>query len=97
MEIHLPDFPPTDKADVSLFGTDIDDSQPALGRYYKTKTNLPWAINILDKFNYVIEKTPVNEGFLKFNSWAESAGVNFPDWYKPVSGYRDDAKIYTHP
>jgi len=97
MEIHLPDFPPTDKADVSLFGTDIDDSQPALERYYKTKTNLPWAINILDKFNYVIEKTPVNEGFLKFNSWAESAGANFPDWYKPVSGYRDDTKIYTHP
>ena len=97
MEIHLPDFPPTDKADVSLLGTNIDDSQPTIGRYYKTKTNLPWAINIPDKFNYVIEKTPVNEGFLKFNSWAESSGANFPDWYKPLSGYRDNTKIYTHP
>jgi LruC domain-containing protein len=96
MEVHLPDKPPTDKAGSAYFGTYDDDSQPAGGRYYKTKSNLPWAINIAEKFDYVIERVPVNEGYLKFNDWAESAGASYPDWYKDLGGYRDDTKIYTH-
>jgi LruC domain-containing protein len=96
-EVHLPDQPPTDKVDGSDFGTQNDDSQPLSGRYYKTANNLPWAINISTKFQYVIERIPINTAFLKFNFWAESAGVQNPDWYSnTASGYRDVSKIYTH-
>lgn len=95
-EIHLPDKPPTDKVNGSDFGTQNDDSQPASGRYYKTSNNLPWAMLIADKFEYVSERNPVNQAYLKFNTWAESSGTQYPDWFKNLSGYRNNALIYTH-
>ena len=97
LEVHLPDMAPTDKAAASAFGTMDDDSDPLQGRYYKTKTNLPWALNLSDKFYYVYERQPVNTGYLHFNEWAESSGILFPDWFKTtLNGYRDNAKIYAH-
>ena len=90
------DNPPTDKANPAFFGTGDDNSIPSSGKYYKPATNLPWAINIADKFSYMIEKNQILTGYLKFGTWAESAGVNYPDWYKPLSGYRDNTKIYSH-
>ncbi len=96
-EVHLPDYAPTDKVDGSDFGTYSDDSQPAIGRYYKTKTNLPWAMNLSDKFSYMFEREAINTGYLFFNNWAESAGALYPDWYINTNpGYRDNSKIYTH-
>lgn len=65
----------------SDFGTSWDDSQPAIGRYYKTATNLPWALNIAEKFSYTIERAAINTGYLKFIPWAESSGATYPDWY----------------
>ncbi|MEI7660961.1 MAG: LruC domain-containing protein [Bacteroidota bacterium] len=95
-EVHLPDQPPTDKADISLLGTDNDDSKPSQGRYYKTVNNLPWAMNIADKFGYPIEKAAINTGYLKFNSWAESSGISYPGWYGNQQGYRQASKIFSH-
>ena len=95
-EIHMTDNLPTDKADPALFGTGDDNSSVAAGRYYKTANNHPWAINIADKFSYMKEQNQIITGYLKFGSWAESGGVSFPDWYKAVSGYRDNSKIYSH-
>ena len=95
-EVHLPDQPPTDKADLGLLGTDNDDSKPALGRYYKTVNNLPWVLNIAEKFSYPIEKTAVNTAYLKFNSWAESSGTTYPGWYKNLQGYRQSSKVFSH-
>ncbi len=95
-EIHLPDQPPTDLVDGHNFGTFNDNSNASLGRYYKTVNNLPWALNISEKFNYPIEKSAINTGFLKFNSWAQSSGLQFVDWYKNLTGYRVAAKIYSH-
>lgn len=97
IEVHLPDMPPTDKASQANFGTGDDNSKPAEGRYYKTKSNLPWALNLADKFQYVYERQPVNQGYLHFNEWAESSGSLYPDWFKTLtSGYRDNSLIYTH-
>ncbi len=95
-EIHLPDHPPTDKADQSLFRTADDNSSPSVGRYYKTSKNHPWAIHIAEKFSYMKEKQQILSGYLKFAAWAESGGTSFPDWYKSISGYRDDSMIYSH-
>ncbi len=95
-EVHLADMPPTDKVDGSDFGTADDDTQVGIGRYYKSAANLPWAINIAEKYSYCIEKAAINTGYLKFNNWAESSGATYMDWYKNISGYRDNTKIYTH-
>lgn len=96
-EVHLPDKPPTSLADPDLFGTIDDNSNPATGRYYKTSTNLPWAINIPVKFDYTWEMVQIVYGHLKFGAWAESSGALYPDWYKDLAGYRNPAQIYTKP
>lgn len=93
-EIHLPDFAPTDLADLSIFGTSQDDSDAGQQRFYKTKNNLPWAINLAETFDYPIEKQPINEVYKKFADWATSGGRNQKNWYKKSGGNRNEALIY---
>lgn len=95
VEVHLPDYPPTSLANQALFGSNDDDSNPATTKYYKTVSNLPWAIHIPEPFDYPIEKTEITSAYLKFAEWAESGGALFPDWYQDKPGYRNDAVIYT--
>lgn len=97
VEIHLSDHTPTTLADLSLLGTGDDNSIPAEGRYYKTDKNLPWGINIIERFDYPYEKAEITTAHLKFAEWAESAGQLYPDWYKDLSSYRDNANIYQIP
>jgi LruC domain-containing protein/uncharacterized repeat protein (TIGR01451 family) len=97
VEVHLPNYLPTDLANTSLLGTYEDSSNPGENRYYKTEGNLPWAINIYETFEYPIEKQEVLWAHLKFAEWATSGGILFPDWYKNLSGYRNNALIYTAP
>jgi len=96
IEVHLPDYVPTDKADQSLFGTINDDSNPGTGKYYKTVNNLPWAIHITEPFEYPTEKSDITSVYLKFTEWAESSGQLYPDWYRDEPGYRNSSLIYTH-
>ena len=93
-EIHLADRIPTSLVNTELFGTKNDDSNPAQGKYYKTKNNLPWGINVLQGFDYPVEKAPINEAYLHFIEWAVSGGVAYPSWFSNESGYRDNSKIY---
>jgi LruC domain-containing protein len=93
-EIHLADFPPTSLADRHLFGTGNDDSNPAAGRYYKTSSGIPWALNLPVKFDYTTERIPVIQGYNFFADWAQSAGVQYPDWYVDKTGYRDSGNIF---
>ncbi|MBF2055418.1 MAG: LruC domain-containing protein [Candidatus Sericytochromatia bacterium] len=51
-EVHLPNYPPTSLADVSLFGQGDDGSNPAQGRYCVTKNNLPWGLYIPDSWDH---------------------------------------------
>jgi len=95
VEIHLPDHAPTDLADKSLLGTGDDSSNPATGRYYKTKKNLPWAINIPQAFVWPIEKQDITGAYNYFGTWAESSGQLFPDWYQNKPGYRNTNLLYT--
>jgi LruC domain-containing protein len=97
IEIHMPDYIPTSLADPAYFNTGDDSSDPATGRYYKTQTGLPWGIITPQKFDYTWETVEVVFGHLKFGTWAESGGVQYPDWYKNLSGYRDPSQIYTIP
>jgi len=95
-EVHLVDNPPTDLADLSLLGTSHDNSNPATGRYYVTAKNLPYALDVSGPFDYPIEKTQITQAHLKFFSWGQSNGKQYYDWFKPLSGYRNSANIFTH-
>lgn len=96
-EVHLVDHSPTGLADLSLFGTGRDDSNPGTGRYYKTAQNLPWALDIPANFDYPVEKSEVIDGFLKFAPWAMTSGAEFSDWYHPnMQGYRNQQYIFAH-
>lgn len=96
-EVHLPNYMPTSLVDLAYFGTSDDDSDPAIGRYYKTANNLPWAINIAESYDYTVEKSEITSGYLHFGDWAESSGGIYQDWYQNLSGYRNDAHIYQVP
>ena len=79
-EVHLPDLLPTSKAD--FLGTGDDFSDPALNRYYKTSTNLPWAINIYNDFEVPPEFVPITLQYPRFITWANSGGTQDLDWYQ---------------
>lgn len=86
LEIHRPDKAPTDLADLNVLGTGEDDSNPGQGRYYKTANNLPWVIELPQRFTYPVEKADIVQGYLNFAGWAQSNGSNFQDWYQDNSG-----------
>ena len=95
-EIHLPGKRPTSLGTTSLFGTGDDNSSVAAARYYVTSTGLPWAIDIpIKTFNYPVEFINITGGYLKFQSWAESGGSQFVDWYSNTeSGYRNKSNLF---
>ncbi len=93
-EIHLPNYEPSDLMDTSLLGQWEDNSSAAVGRYFVTSDNLPWAINIAEGFDWVIEFQDITGAYNHFAEWAQSGGTNYQDWYKNLSGYRNDDKIY---
>jgi LruC domain-containing protein len=93
-EVHLPDYTPTELANLATLGTSSDNSIPSSARYYKTKLNLPFAINTPETFVYPAEKELIILAHLKFAAWAQSGGVQFQDWYKNLTDYRNTVKLY---
>ena len=92
-EVHLPGMAPTTKANSSYFRTFQDDTQTG-SKYYKSKDNLPWSLNLLEPFEYPIEGTDITGVYYKFSQWAESGGVYFKDWYQPKTGYRQSSLLF---
>lgn len=93
-EVHLINLPPTSLANMSLFGTGSDDSDPASGRYYVSHNNLPWGLNTVDRFDYPAEKIPIIEGHNKFAPWSVSSGMEYYDWFLNITGYRNSQNLY---
>lgn len=93
-EIHLPGQSPTSLADLSLFGTEDDDSNLVEGKLYQNDQNLPWAIHIIHEFRYPQEKVKINKGYNKFVDWALSRGFSYRDWYSDNNGYRNISRLY---
>ena len=81
LEIHLVDQPMTDLADQSLFGTGDDTSDVSSERYYKTNSNLPWAIEVGTDWLYPKERVDILEAYPMFQDWVESGGEENSDWY----------------
>jgi len=80
-EVHLADMTPTDLGGEYL-GQSDDFSNPKVGRYYKSKRNLPWAINVFDSFTPPAEKVSIDKTYSRFVAWANSGGTKDLDWYK---------------
>lgn len=82
MEIHMPNYRPTDRADYNLFGTYDDRSNPGLNRFYVSTSEMPWGIIIPnDNFDFPIERESIIKYYPQFLPWAESFGAQYPDWY----------------
>jgi len=96
-EVHLANYAPTGLADANYFGTMDDDSNPVIGKYYKTVNNLPWAIKVSESYDYTIEKAEITQAYLKFYEWAVSSGASYPNWFQNDAGFRNDAEIYEVP
>ncbi|MCF7911744.1 MAG: LruC domain-containing protein [Candidatus Cloacimonetes bacterium] len=96
-EVHLPDMPPTILADLLLFGTGDDTSNAGSNRYYKTVTNLPWAINLPVEWTYPIERIAIIDAYNYVDDWAESSGSVYNDWYENTEGYIVEEKLYQTP
>jgi LruC domain-containing protein len=93
-EIHLAGSAPTSKANTTFFGQGDDTTNPAIARYYKSKNNLIWMLEVPSSFSYNIEKNDITKSYLKFGAWAESGGTLFKDWYIDLPGYRENSIIY---
>jgi LruC domain-containing protein len=94
-ETHLYGKGPTKLADTKLFGTQ-DDAYPTTKKYYTTKENLPWGIEIpVADFQYPIEYSNITTAYLKFATWANSGGHLELNWYGATGdGYRNNDKIF---
>lgn len=92
-EVHMPSYLPTDLVDPSFFG-EANDNSILGGIYYKSKTGLPWVMNLPVSFDYPLEKTDVRNGYNHFNSWTQSGGFTYMDWYTDKLNYRTSAHLY---
>lgn len=92
-EIHLANMPPTNLVDQALFNTGQDRTNIALGRYYLSDKNIPWALNIPGPYPIVLEKNQIIQAYTKFQPWCQSGGSSFNDWYEDKPGYRDNSKL----
>jgi LruC domain-containing protein len=94
-EMHLPGHTPTDLADTKLFGTADDSTVASAGRYYLTKTGLPYALDVPAVFEYPAEKVDITQAYLNFAAWAQSGNTTYTDWYSNTgTGYRNTKNIY---
>ena len=101
-EIHMHGHPPTKAQNMALFGTSHDQSKTSWdwtpgttitfpAGFYKTKTNLPWGLEITSsEFRVPKEKTEIIDAYPMFKSWAESGGSLNRDWYK----HPDETKTF---
>lgn len=82
-EIHLAGYEPTKLADVSLFGTDKDNSVSGQYKYLSKDSNLPWGL-IIPTGNWKCPSETINilTSFPSFKEWATSGGKENKDWYK---------------
>lgn len=82
-EVHLVNYKPTEKADMSLFHTGKDLSLPNSGVYYVAAENYPFAIQLVDAEDFSTTETEsVDITYSDFIKWVKSNGSEYKDWYK---------------
>lgn len=95
MEIHLPNMRPTALANLSILGTNDDDSSIADGRFYLSKDRRNWAMNVHSRMDvYPVPRVSIVEAFNFFVPWAESGGKEHFDWYSNRPGFRNNENLF---
>ena len=80
-EVHLVNYPPTEKADMTLFHTGEDLSSVPTS-YYIANGNYPFAIHLSGATSFnTPESHPIDKSFEHFMDWVNSNGANYKDWY----------------
>ncbi len=80
-EIHFADYAPTDLFDDTQFGKLADTSNPQEGRYFRSATNLPWALKIPTQWRYPREYIDVLWAYPDYEEWVESSGTEATEWF----------------
>lgn len=88
-EVHLVNYPPTNKANMELFNTKDDVSNTSADVYYIARYEgkvqlMPFGINlsnVLD-FNIPAEHVKIYDTYPGFIEWVKSEGKKNKDWYK---------------
>lgn len=93
-EIHLANYKPSDLFDVNYFGKSDDRSFPSMGRYFVNADNHPFAIDVTDAFDWVVEYKEITDAHKMFKDWAESGGSIYRDWHKNNLEFRDQRLVY---
>ncbi|MCK9556955.1 MAG: LruC domain-containing protein [Candidatus Cloacimonetes bacterium] len=73
---------------------DDDTTNLSENRYYKSATNLPWALDLPIRWNYPIEHKEISQSYYRFAPWAKSGGSTYQDWYDLENGDINPAFIY---
>lgn len=82
IEVHLVNYPPTEKADMAPFHTEEDLSSVPTS-YYVANGNYPFAIHLSGATNFNTPEThPIDKSFEHFMDWVNSNGTDYKDWYK---------------
>lgn len=98
-EIHLTDFAPTSKMDMSLLGSGKDRSNVAAGIYYRMEDMFCWALDFprasadASAWRYPQEKSSVVKAYKNYNKWV----VNKTDlsWFDSnIAGNVDESELY---
>lgn len=95
-EIHLVDYAPTSKMDMSFFSTGADKSVPENGTYYRMNNLYPWALDIassgINDWKYPLEMVKITDAYLHYSEWASDHDLSWFDWTIPAN--RDMNKLY---
>lgn len=85
IEVHLPHYSPTNRADLSLFGKGHDKSDVEKKIYYVSgdKVLYPFALHLsgVDTFINLEEKQRINDTYPNYDKWVKSNGTEHRDWY----------------
>lgn len=85
-EVHLVDYAPTEKADITLLATGVDKSYPQDGVYFRMDNKFPWALDIastgLYTWRYPVEMAKINEVYLHYSDWVNDHDTSWFDWTK---------------
>ncbi len=81
-EVHLKNIPPTEAFNSKLFNSiGQDASVSSNGIYFQTRTGLPWAIEVGNRWDYPSENNEIMKAYPEFKQYAESMGRLNSNWY----------------
>ena len=89
-EIHLPYYNTTDLGEkiVEINGTSKD-----LNGNYISDNGFPWALSVIHDFKVPKEHVSIDDAYNYFRVWATSGGLEYKDWYKDNTGFRNKAML----